>query len=157
MFNRYVRRDGLSGVIFSLAVCTLWLAPLSAEAEGYYTGSATRVRVHHSASYWQRHPKVKSAAIGGGVGAASGALVGGLTHHGVMRGAAIGAGTGAGVGLIRSSQTMKRHPIVKDVATGSAVGLGLGWAGGRGGSRAFKGAAIGGAVGLGAGLLRHKF
>lgn len=124
-----------------------------------YRAGTTKVRVAGHATqkktYWQRHPKVKAAAIGGGVGAAGGLLIGGLTGHGAVRGAAIGAGTGAGVGLIRSSQTLKRHPIARDVATGTAAGLGVGWAGGRGGSRAFKGAAIGGAIGLGVGLFKN--
>ena len=152
MLKRYAKG---AGAILSLLCALQVVAAPSADA--YYSANATRVRVQsqHSQTYWQRHPKVKAAAIGGGVGAAGGALVGGLTGHGVVRGAAIGAGTGAGVGLIRSSKTLKRHPIMRDVATGTTAGLGIGWAGGRGGSRAFKGAAIGGAVGLGVGLFKN--
>jgi Glycine-zipper domain len=156
MLNGYAKN---TGAVLAL-VCALQIGTMS-ESDAYYSAGTTKVRVkhpqqaQHTQTYWQRHPKVKSAAIGGGVGAAGGALVGGLTGHGVVRGAAIGAGTGAGVGLIRSSNTLKRHPIARDAATGTAAGLGIGWAGGRGGSRAFKGAAIGGAVGLGVGLFKN--
>lgn len=106
-------------------------------------------------TYFQRHPKVKAATIGAGVGAGAGAVTGLVTRRGVVRGAAIGAGTGAGVGLVRSSHTMKRHPIVKNTATGALVGLGLGAAGSRRGSTVVKTTAAGTAVGLGYGLLKH--
>ncbi len=130
-----------------------------------YTAGTTRTIVHQPViqrvyvrddrTYFQKHPKVKAAAIGAGVGTAAGAVTGAISGHGIVRGGLIGAGTGAGVGLVRSSQTMKRHPIVNDVATGSLVGLGLGAASGRGGRRAIKGTGIGAAVGLGVGLLRN--
>jgi hypothetical protein len=126
---------------------------LPGEATTYQAG-VTRARVKHT-TYWQRHPKVKSAAIGAGVGTAAGAATGLLTGRGVGRGAVIGAGTGAGVGLIRSSHTMKRHPIVNDTATGAAVGLGLGLAGGRSHGFAGKATAVGAAVGLGIGMFKH--
>jgi hypothetical protein len=106
-------------------------------------------------TYFQRHPKVKAAAVGAGVGAGAGAVTGLVTNRGVVRGAAIGAGTGAGVGLVRSSKTMKRHPIVKNTATGALVGLGLGAAGSRRGSTVTKTTAAGAAVGLGYGLFKH--
>lgn len=106
-------------------------------------------------TYFQRHPKVKAATVGAGVGAGAGAVTGLVTRRGVVRGAAIGAGTGAGVGLVRSSKTMKRHPIVKNTATGALVGLGLGAAGSRRGSTVTKTTATGAAVGLGYGLLKH--
>ncbi len=105
-------------------------------------------------SYWQRHPKVKAATIGAGVGAGAGAVTGLIAGRSVVRGAAIGAGTGAGVGLVRSSNTMKRHPIVKDTSTGALVGLGIGAASGRRGAT-LKGAGVGAAVGLGASLLKN--
>ncbi|HEY9676870.1 MAG TPA: hypothetical protein V6C76_02625 [Drouetiella sp.] len=158
MFKRHAKGAGAAlSLVCAMQMCTVQ------QADAYYAASASKTRVHarqtattvKPKSYWQRHPKVKAAAIGGGVGAAGGLLVGGLTGHGAVRGAAIGAGTGAGVGLIRSSQTLKRHPIARDAATGTAAGLGLGWAAGRGGSRAFTGAAIGGAVGLGVGLYKN--
>ncbi|HEY9776526.1 MAG TPA: hypothetical protein V6C81_22380 [Planktothrix sp.] len=126
-----------------------------------YTGSVnhtkhttTTVRSSTQKTYWQQHPKVKSAVVGAGVGTAAGALTGLVTHKGIVRGGMIGAGTGAGVGLIRSSDTMRRHPIVKNAATGTAVGMGLGLAGGRGSHPAVKAGAVGGAVGLGYGLFK---
>jgi hypothetical protein len=125
--------------------------PASAAYTTYYK---TRVRyahpVHH---YFATHPKVKAAAIGAGVGLGAGALTGLLTHRGVARGALIGAGTGAGVGLIRSSRIMRAHPIVRDLATGGAIGLGMGWAGTRDG--AGPGLLVGSGLGLGVGFLRH--
>jgi hypothetical protein len=106
-------------------------------------------------TYFQRHPKVKSAVVGGGIGAGVGAATGLITGRGVLRGGAIGAGTGAGVGLIRSSNTMKRHPIIRDVATGAVAGGGLGWAGSRRNGTIAKTAGVGAAIGLGVGLFKH--
>lgn len=118
--------------------------------------SAVRtVYVRDNRTFFQRHPMIKGATIGAGVGAAAGAITGAVTRRGILRGAAIGAGTGAGVGVVRTSRTMRRHPIVRDTATGALVGLGLGWAGSRRSSTKWKGAGIGAAIGLGAGLLRH--
>ncbi|HEY9784506.1 MAG TPA: YMGG-like glycine zipper-containing protein, partial [Candidatus Obscuribacterales bacterium] len=82
--------------------------------------------------FFERHPKVKSATVGAGVGAAAGAVTGLLSGKGTLRGAAIGAGTGAGVGLVRSSNTLARHPVIKDTATGTLVGAGLGLAASKG-------------------------
>ncbi len=113
------------------------------------------VIVRDNRTYFQRHPKVKAVSIGAGVGAGAGALTGVISGSGVVRGAAIGAGTGAGVGLVRSSRTMKRHPIARDTATGTLAGLGIGAASGRGGKRALTGAGVGAAVGLGVGLFKH--
>ena len=113
------------------------------------------VYVKDNRTYFQRHPKVKAATIGAGVGAGAGALTGLVTGRGVLRGGAIGAGTGAGVGLVRSSTTMKRHPIVRDVATGALVGGGLGWAGSRRRGTIAKTAGVGAALGLGVGLFKH--
>ena len=84
------------------------------------------VYVRDNRTYFQRHPKVKAVTIGAGVGAGAGALTGLVSGAGVVRGAAIGAGSGAGVGLVRSSRTMKRHPIIRDTATGTIAGLGIG-------------------------------
>lgn len=115
------------------------------------------VVVQDRRTYWQRHPKVKSAAIGAGVGAGAGAVTGLVSGRGVLRGAAIGAGTGAGVGLIRSSRTMRRHPLAKDLATGAAVGFGLGASSSRRGSTMVKATAIGTAVGGGYHFLKKMF
>jgi hypothetical protein len=105
--------------------------------------------------YISTHPKMRSATIGAGVGTAAGAVTGLLTGRGVLRGAVIGAGAGAGTGLIRSSETMYRHPIVKNVATGSLVGLGLGLAGGRVPGTAARTTGVGAAGGLATALLMH--
>jgi len=113
------------------------------------------VYVRDNRTYFQRHPKVKAVTIGAGVGAGAGALTGLVSGAGVVRGAAIGAGSGAGVGLVRSSTTLKRHPIIRDTATGTIAGLGLGAASSRRGKRAWQGAGVGAAVGLGVGLFKN--
>jgi len=105
-------------------------------------------------TYWQRHPMQKGAAIGAGVGAVGGGITGLISGRGIVRGAAIGAGTGAGVGMVRTSQTLKRHPVIRDTATGGLVGLGLGWASSRRGNTIGKTAGVGAAAGLGWGLLK---
>jgi hypothetical protein len=105
--------------------------------------------------YISTHPKIRSATIGAGVGTAAGAVTGLLTGRGVLRGAVIGAGAGAGTGLVRSSEIMYRHPIVKNVATGTLVGLGLGLAGGRYQGTAARTAGVGAAGGFATGLLVH--
>jgi len=127
-------------------------APAAAPRTVYQTRT---VYVKDNRTYFQRHPKVKAATVGAGVGAGVGALTGLVTGRGVLRGGAIGAGTGAGVGLVRSSTTMKRHPIIRDVATGTLVGGGLGWAGSRRGGTVAKTAGVGAALGLGVGLFKH--
>jgi hypothetical protein len=127
-------------------------APAAAPRTVYQTRT---VYVKDNRTYFQRHPKVKAATVGAGVGAGVGALTGLVTGRGVLRGGAIGAGTGAGVGLVRSSTTMKRHPIIRDVATGTLVGGGLGWAGSRRSGTIAKTAGVGAALGLGVGLFKH--
>jgi hypothetical protein len=130
---------------------------LQAEQGRYDNRPVTAVRVQEHKTYFQQHPKVRAALIGAGVGTAAGAVTGLITHKGVFRGAAIGAGAGAGVGLIRSSQTMQRHPIVKDLATGAVAGLGLGMASSHHlGGKVGKLTAVGAAVGLGVGVLKDK-
>jgi hypothetical protein len=124
-------------------------------ADAQYSGYVGRTRTNSVKRFFNNHPKVKAATIGAGVGTAAGAATGLISGRGVGRGALVGAGTGAGVGLIRSSRMLRRHPIVKDTATGTAVGLGLGLAAGRGRNSALKGAAVGTGVGLGLGALRQ--
>ena len=113
------------------------------------------VYVRDDRTFFQKHPMVKSATIGAGVGAGAGALTGLVTGRGVIRGAVIGGGTGAGVGVVRSSQIMKRHPIVRDVATGSLVGLGLGASASRGHRLPLQATGVGAAIGLGVGLFKN--
>lgn len=124
-------------------------------------GSTSRNTVQSSGTkkFFTEHPKVRSAAVGAGVGVAAGAVTGLVTGKGVGRGALYGAGAGAGVGVVNSSETMKRHPVVKTVATGTIAGLGLGLASSRGYGKSKKIGqltAVGAAVGLGAGLLKDK-
>lgn len=131
-----------------------------ADAQSVYQMHTSQYHHYHHCrstphTYFQAHPKVRAAAMGAGVGTAAGAVTGLVTGRGVLRGAVIGAGTGAGVGLIRSSNTLRRHPIVRDLATGSAVGWGLGYAGGAHHGTAARATAVGAAVGLGTGLLTH--
>jgi hypothetical protein len=113
------------------------------------------VYVRDNRTFFQRHPMVKSATIGAGVGAGAGALTGLVTGRGVVRGALIGGGAGAGVGIVRSSQIMRRHPIMRDVATGSLVGLGLGAAASRGHRLPLQATGVGAAIGLGVGLFKN--
>ena len=135
----------------------------------YAYGSANRTYVnappHHTAphiphtylrntrSFFQRHPMVKSAALGGGIGAASGGVLGLATGHGFFRGAVIGAGTGAGIGVVRKSQIMARHPIARDAATGGLAGLGIAGSATHGGG--LVGAGVGAALGLGWGMFKN--
>jgi hypothetical protein len=132
--------------------------PAQAYSQTYYHARLRQQQIyrqeHPVKAYFARHPKVKAATIGAGVGAGAGALTGLVAHTGIARGAMIGAGTGAGVGLIRSSRTLKRHPIFRDVATAGVAGLGLGWAARRHGG-AMPGLVVGSAVGLGIGLIAH--
>src|SRR4029453_4600805 len=130
-------------------------APIRAGVSTAHPRTVVRtIYVRDRRTYWQRHPKVKAVAIGAGVGAGAGAITGLISGRGVVRGAAIGAGAGAGVGLVRSSRTLRRHPIIRDTATGALVGLGIGGAASRHGRRMGQATAVGAAVGLGYGLLK---
>jgi YMGG-like Gly-zipper len=124
-------------------------------AVGIRPAPVRTVYVKDERTFWQKHPMVKGATIGAGVGLGAGALTGLVTRQGVLRGAVIGAGAGAGVGALRQSKIMKRHPIAKDVATGAVAGLGLGWAGSRWPHTVAATTGVGAAIGLGAGLLTH--
>jgi len=106
-------------------------------------------------TWGQRHPKMKAAAVGGGIGAAAGGTAGLLTGRGVVRGAAIGAGAGAGAGVLRKTAMAKKHPIASDAATGVIAGAGLGLASGRK-HKTVEGALLGGAAGLGVGLWKNR-
>lgn len=122
------------------------------------TASRNTAGLTGTKKFFAEHPKVKSATVGAGVGAGVGAVTGLITHKGVLRGGAVGASTGAGVGLLQSSDTMKRHPIVKDLAQGTLVGAGIGLAAHSGhgtGKKTTQAAIAGAAVGLGAGLLKN--
>lgn len=160
---RSVNRHIAATAIVAVTTCFYSLAPVEPGfAQTTLNGSASRSSTHGKVSktkkYFNAHPKVKSATVGAGVGAGVGAVTGLVTGRGVLRGTAVGAGTGAGVGLLQSSHTMKRHPIMKDIAQGTLIGGGLGLAASRGrgtGRRTVKTAAAGAAVGLGIGLWKN--
>ncbi len=135
----------LGGQMAQPAYCDVYQGQVS------HTHSQSKVK-----TFFQAHPKVKSATVGAAVGTAAGAVAGLLSGRGIGRGALMGAGTGAGLGLIRSSGTLKRHPILRDTATGATAGLGLGLMTSRGGKSGLKGAAVGGAIGLGLSVLRKE-
>ena len=147
-------RNGILGALTTLVAASQVCVP--AMPASYYHGYAVKPTTSMKIrGYMYRHPKVKAATVGAGVGTAAGAVAGLLSGRGIMRGAAIGMGTGAGVGLIRSSQTMWRHPLIEDTATGAVTGLGLGAAAGHGHGSAVKAAAVGSAVGLGLGAMKQ--
>lgn len=100
-------------------------------------------------TFFARHPMIKDATIGAGVGAAAGGVTGLISHRGIMHGALVGAGSGAGVGAIHASKTMKRHPYMRDAAEGAVGGLGLGLAASRSHGKAAAATGIGAAAGLG--------
>ena len=122
--------------------------------------ASTRRSVHtvyrHPRTFWQRHPMIKSATIGAGVGAVGGGVVGLISHRGIMHGALVGAGAGAGVGAIHASKTMRRHPYMRDAAEGGVAGLGLGLAASRSHGTALGAAGIGAAAGLGYRFFRNN-
>lgn len=146
-----------SSAIMLLASICVSAAPALADP---VQGSVSKTSVNTDKTYLQRHPVVKRTAIGAGVGAGAGALTGMVTGKGAMRGAAIGAGAGVGVGLIKSSKTLKAHPLATKMAEGTAIGLGLGMAASGGHNttkRSLEAGGIGAALGLGAGLLQKEF
>lgn len=143
-------KNSMVGLLAVAAVTSQLALPADAQYRGYVYKKPNKVK-----TFFNNHPKVKSATIGAGIGTAAGAATGLIAGKSVAKGALIGAGTGAGVGLIRSSRTLSRHPIIKDTATGSAVGLGLGLAASRGHHSGLKGAAVGAGVGLGLGALKQ--
>ena len=87
-------------MMIALMVCSLLPQPALAQSY-YYT------RPHRSV--FHSHPILSRTLVGGGVGAASGALIGAVTrHHRAGRGALIGAGIGSllggGLGIFRNRQ-----------------------------------------------------
>ncbi len=94
-----------------------------------------------------RNPIVKQAAIGAVAGTIGGALSG---ETSAVKGAGIGALTGAGTGLIDTSSTMNRKPLLKSTAKGAVIGTGVSAVAGRG---KVKGAVVGAGVGAGAHVL----
>jgi hypothetical protein len=150
----------ITGTALAAILCT------STMAGAQLQGGVTRTKTSTSTStnggiggYLKTHPKVKGAAIGTAAGAGIGAATGLITGKGTMRGAGIGAVTGAGVGVMSGSKILKKHPVVKTTAMGTAAGVGLGLAASKGrgtGKKAATAGAVGGAVGLGLGFLNEK-
>jgi hypothetical protein len=158
--NRIFRKTVLSAIASLLAVPGAFAYNNERSQVQQYSPPAYQQPAPYQQSisfhdYISTHPKLKSATVGAGVGTAAGAITGLLTGRGVIRGAVIGAGAGAGTGLIRSSQTMQRHPIMRTIATGTMVGLGLGMVGSRVQGTTARTAGVGAAAGLGTALLVH--
>jgi hypothetical protein len=95
-----------------------------------------------------RKPVVKQAAIGAGIGAATGVL---SDRTSVGRGAGIGALTGAGTGLIDQYGVLRNKPMARTAAKGAIIGTGASAAMR---NSKLKGAAVGAGVGAGTHLLR---
>jgi hypothetical protein len=145
-----------STALIALAVATQ-VAPAAQAARHryYYTRPSTRVMVEREPTFFERHPMLKSTVVGGALGTGIGAIGGAIAgHHRAGRGALFGLGSGAGIGAVEGSTWGHRHPIMKETATGSLLGLGVGGTMGR--HRALKGAGIGALLGGGLGLLRHS-
>ncbi|MEB3288045.1 MAG: YMGG-like glycine zipper-containing protein [Vampirovibrionales bacterium] len=98
-------------------------------------------------SAW-RNPIVKQAAIGAGVGAATGVLT---RESSVWKGAGVGALAGAGTGAVDSSRTLRDKPLVRSTAKGAIIGTGAAAVTNRG---KVKGAAVGAGAGAGTHFLK---
>lgn len=150
----------LTKLTTGIASAALIASSLTAVATAQqYQGGVSRTRVQGKQTFLQRHPVVKRTAVGAAIGTAAGAGVGLISGRGGWRGAGVGAATGAGVGLIRSSKTLKAHPVASSIAQGTAIGLGVGVAANKGhnaGKRTAISTGLGAAVGLGAGLLKGE-
>lgn len=139
----------------SCLMLTFGMTQIPANAQSL-SGAVNRSQVGATQRFFDNHPKVRSTTISTGVGTAAGALTGLISGKGVFRGAAIGAGTGAGVGIVGNSETLKRHPIVRDTAVGTISGAGIALSSTKRGKlrNMGKGAGVGAAMGMALGLLR---
>ncbi|MGE0201815.1 MAG: hypothetical protein AB7P76_12730 [Candidatus Melainabacteria bacterium] len=127
----------LATAVMTAGLLSAGLAPVSfAQSYDYGTGSKTKT-------------VVRQAAIGAGIGALGGALT---ERTSIGRGLGVGALTGAGTGLIETSDSMQRHPLVKNTLQGAVIGTGTSVA--RRGDTA-RGAVIGAGAGAGWHLLRN--
>lgn len=143
----------------TLALAVTALVSQTACLADTYQAGVNKTQPSKVKTFFQQHEGVRKATIGAGVGTATGAVAGLVSGKGLIRGAAIGAGTGATVGAVGASQTMKRHPVVKDTLQGGLTAAGLTWSASKGrgtGKNIVKGAAVGSALGLGVGLLKDK-
>lgn len=156
--KRTHRQAALAIALSLLSGQALGLGCSSAYAQSYQA-SVSKQQPGKVKTFFQQHDGVRKATIGAGVGTAAGAVTGLISGKGMVRGAAIGAGTGATVGVVNSSKTLAKHPIMRDTVTGTVAGTGLAWSASKGrgtGKRTMTGAALGGTLGLGAGLLKDK-
>lgn len=149
----------IQNVSLALALSLITLSgSLPASADTYSSG-VSKTTTSKTKEFFQKHEAVRKATIGAGVGTATGAVTGLISGKGMVRGAAIGAGTGATVGVINSSKILAKHPIMRDVATGTTAATGLAMTAMKGhGStkKTVEGAAIGAGLGLAVGLLKDK-
>lgn len=95
------------------------------------------------------NPIVKQAAIGAGIGAATGVLT---KESSVWKGAGVGALSGAGTGLVDSSKTLRDKPLVRSTAKGAIIGTGAATVTNKG---KVKGAAVGAGAGAGTHFLKR--
>jgi outer membrane lipoprotein SlyB len=96
----------LKRMVSSLSLMLMLFAAtiVPASAHNYYDYRDNRYYDNNRfGSYMDRHPYIKKAAIGGGAGAAIGALVArdGSRVNGAVKGALIGAGAGLGYEYLR--------------------------------------------------------
>jgi len=153
-----IRKATLAVALSLISTQSQILSLLPAQAQSY-SATVSRAQPSKTKQFFRKHEVVRKATIGAGIGTAAGAVTGLVSGKGIVRGAALGAGTGATVGVINGNKTMARHPIMRDMATGTAVATGITMAATRGhgsAKKTFEGAAIGAALGLGAGLFRDK-
>lgn len=92
---------------------------------------------------WTLKNILKHTAVGAGAGAGAGIL---SDRSSVGRGAGIGAVTGAATGIVDSSRTIRRRPLIKDAGKGAIIGTG---AAAIQRESKLKGAAIGAGAGAG--------
>jgi len=99
-------------------------------------------------------PTTRTVVKHAAVGAAAGAVLGGVSKEGsALRGASFGAAAGVGSGLLEKSQALNGRPMVKDTLKGAAIGAGTSAALGK---NSLKGAAVGAGSGAVWGWLRKN-
>ncbi|MCE3235043.1 MAG: hypothetical protein K0Q50_1223 [Vampirovibrio sp.] len=84
--------------LLSLGASSLMPAAMAHSNRYYDNNGRYQAYGRYQPSYWQQHPYVKKAAIGGGAGAVLGAVLSqeGSRGDGAIKGALLGAGAGLG-------------------------------------------------------------